>query len=129
MDITVSDEVSQEYHALVKNILCNREFLKLSLYSHHQWTTRLMHSINVSYLSWDGLVKLLRIDSLKHGISVKITDDNKIRLNFHVIVAYGVNISTIADNLVNNVKYKVEAFTGMEIEKINIMVEGVRAID
>ena len=53
----------------------------------------------------DGLVKLLRIDSLKHGISVKITDDNKIRLNFHVIVAYGVNISTIADNLVNNVKY------------------------
>lgn len=40
MDITVSDEVSQEYHALVKNILCNREFLKLSLYTHHQWTTR-----------------------------------------------------------------------------------------
>ena len=28
MDITVSDEVSQEYHALVKNILYNREFLK-----------------------------------------------------------------------------------------------------
>ena len=52
MDITVSDEVSQEYHALVNNILCNREFLKLSLYTHHQWTTRLMHSINVSYLSW-----------------------------------------------------------------------------
>ena len=26
-------------------------------------------------------------------------------------------------------RYKVEAFTGMEIEKINIMVEGVRAID
>ncbi len=52
-----------------------------------------------------------------------ITDDNKIRLNFHVIVAYGVNISTIADNLVSNVKYKVEDFTGMEIEKINIMLK------
>ena len=58
----------------------------------------------------DGLVKLLRMESLKHGISVKITEDNKIRLNFHVIVAYGVNISTIADNLVSNVKYKVEGF-------------------
>ena len=68
----------------------------------------------------DGLVKLLRRDSLQHGINVKITEDNKIRLDFHVIVAY---------NLVNNVKYKVEAFTGMEIEKINIYVEGVRAID
>ena len=77
----------------------------------------------------DGLVKLLRIDSLIHGCIVNISDDNKIRLNFHVIVAYGVNISTIADNLVNNVKYKVEAFTGMEIDKIDIYVEGVRAID
>ena len=53
----------------------------------------------------DGLVKLLRRDSLKHGINVKITEDNKIRLDFHVIVAYGVNISTIADNLVNNVLF------------------------
>ena len=68
-------------------------------------------------------------EHLKHGISVRITEDNKIRLNFHVIVAYGVNISTIADNLVSNVKYKVEAFTGMEIDKIDIYVEGVRAID
>ena len=60
----------------------------------------------------DGLVKLLRKDSLKHGISVTITEDNRIRLNFHVIVAYGVNISTIADNLVSNVKYKVEHLCG-----------------
>lgn len=77
----------------------------------------------------DGLVKLLRRDSLQHGIGVKITEENRIRLDFHVIVAYGVNISTIADNLVSNVKYKVEAFTGIDIEKINIYVEGVRAID
>ena len=77
----------------------------------------------------DGLVKLLRRDSLKHGISVTITEDNRIRLNFHVIVAYGVNISTIADNLISNVKYKVEEFTGMEIHEINIYVEGVRPID
>ena len=77
----------------------------------------------------DGLVKLLRKDSLKHGITVTISEDNKISLSFHVIVAYGVAISTIADNLISNVKYKVEAFTGMEIEKINILVEGIRAID
>ncbi|MDO4519894.1 MAG: Asp23/Gls24 family envelope stress response protein [Eubacteriales bacterium] len=77
----------------------------------------------------DGLVKLLHRDSLKHGISVRISEDNKITLDFHVIVAYGVAITTIADNLIDSVKYKVEAFTGMEIEKINIKVEGVRAID
>lgn len=76
----------------------------------------------------DGLVKLLKRDSLKHGINVVI-NDNKISLDFHVIVSYGVSISAVTDNLINNVKYKVEEFTGMEIEKINIFVEGVRVID
>lgn len=76
----------------------------------------------------DGLVKLLKKESLRHGISVSM-EDNRISLDFHVIVSYGVSISAVADNLISNVKYKVEEFTGMEIEKINIYVEGVRAID
>ncbi len=76
----------------------------------------------------DGLVKLLKKDSLKHGINVTV-NDNKISLDFHVIVAYGVSIRAVADNLIDNVKYKVESFTGLEIEKINIIVEGVRVID
>lgn len=76
----------------------------------------------------DGLVKLLRRDSLKHGINVTFYE-NKISLDFHVIVAYGVSILAVADNLISNVKYKVEQFTGMEVEHINILVEGVRVID
>ena len=64
----------------------------------------------------DGLVKLLRKDSLKHGINVSL-NDNKISLDFHVIVAYGVSIRAVSDNLIDNVKYKVEAFTGIEVER------------
>ena len=41
----------------------------------------------------DGLVKLLKKESLTHGIQVSISDENKITLNFHVIVVYGVSIS------------------------------------
>ena len=77
----------------------------------------------------DGLVKLLKKESLTHGIQVEISDENKLTINFHVIVAYGVNISTVSNNLVSTVKYKVESFTGMEVDKINIFVEGVRVID
>lgn len=77
----------------------------------------------------DGLVKLLKKDYLTHGINVVITEDNKITIDFHVIVSYGVSIRTVSDNLTETVKYKVEEFTGMEIEKINIYVEGVRVID
>ena len=36
---------------------------------------------------------------------------------------------SVADNLIDSVKYKVEEFTGLEIEKINIYVEGVKVID
>ena len=53
----------------------------------------------------DGLVKLLKMDSITRGINVSL------------------------DNLSSNVKYKVEEFTGIEIKKINIFVEGVRVID
>lgn len=77
----------------------------------------------------DGLVKLLKKDYLTHGINVLIDGDNKITIDFHVIVSYGVSISTVTDNLIETVKYKVEEFTGMEIGKINIYVEGVRVID
>ena len=77
----------------------------------------------------DGLVRLLKKESLTHGIHMEISDDNKITLDFHVIVSYGVNILSVSDNLVNNVKYKVEEFTGMKVERINIFVEGVRVID
>ncbi|MCI8489054.1 MAG: Asp23/Gls24 family envelope stress response protein [Lachnospiraceae bacterium] len=77
----------------------------------------------------DGLVKLLKRDYLTHGINVTVNDENKIIIDFHVIVSYGVSIRTVSDNLIDTVKYKVEEFTGMEIEKLNIYVEGVRVID
>lgn len=48
----MSEEISQEYLAEVRHIFADQEFLSLSQYVHHQWTNRLMHSINVSYLSW-----------------------------------------------------------------------------
>lgn len=83
-----------------------------------------MASVNVK----DGLVRLLKLDSLSTGISVVIQNSG-ISLDFHLIVAYGVNILTVSDNLISTVKYKVEEFTGLKVEKVNIFVEGVRVID
>ena len=77
----------------------------------------------------DGLVKLLKKDYLSHGINVTVDENNMINIDFHVIIAYGVSIATVSDNLIETVKYKVETFTGMKINKINIYVEGVRVID
>ena len=58
-----------------------------------------------------------------------VEGNDKITIDFHVIVAYDVNIATVTETLMSTVKYKVEAFTGMKIQKINVIVEGVRIID
>ena len=71
----------------------------------------------------DGLVKLLKRESMTKGVGVTVNEDNQITIDFHIITVYGISIATIADNLMNNVKYKVEEFTGMKVEKINIFVE------
>lgn len=84
-----------------------------------------MAAVNVK----DGIVKLLKRDYLTHGINVTIDDNNEITIDFHVIIAYGVSINTVTDNLISTVRYQVEEFTGMRIKKINIFVEGVRVID
>ena len=83
-----------------------------------------MASVNMK----DGLVSLLKKDNLEKGINVKV-ENNQISLDFHVIVSYGVSISAVCNNLLENVKYKLESFTGMKVEHINIYVEGVRVID
>lgn len=83
-----------------------------------------MASVNVR----DGFVNLLKKDNITHGIKVNVVDD-KLELDFHIIVSYGVGITTVAENLKSTVKYRVEEFTGLEIEKINIYVEGVQLID
>ena len=51
------------------------------------------------------------------------------RILLHKTIHICVSISAVADNLFSNVKYKVEEFTGMKVDKINIFVEGVRVID
>ena len=83
-----------------------------------------MASVNVK----GGLVKLLKLNDLSRGVTVHV-DNAGLTIDFHLIVAYGVNILAVSDNLISNVKYKVEEFTGFPVEKINIFVEGVRVID
>ena len=52
MDITVSCDIDAEFLGLIQNILEDCEFKKLGLYTHHLKSTRLLHSLNVSYIAW-----------------------------------------------------------------------------
>lgn len=76
----------------------------------------------------DGIVKLLKRESVSSGVNVTI-QNNKLNIGLHIIVAYGVSIAAVADNLINNVKYKVEHYTGLEVENVSVYVEAVRVMD
>ena len=77
----------------------------------------------------DGLAKLLKSDTVSRGVNVTINEDKEIDIDFHIIVAYGVNIKTVVNNLIRTVKYQVEDYTCLKVNCINVFVEGVRVID
>lgn len=83
-----------------------------------------MSSVNVK----DGVTKLLKRENVSRGVNVTVVD-NKIHIELHVIVAYGVSIRAVAQNILENVRCRVETYTGMEVDSISVAVEGVRIVD
>ena len=73
----------------------------------------------------DGLVHLLKKESLTKGVRVQMNDEY-LTINLYIIVEYGTNISAIANSLKSNVKYNVEEQIGLPVGEVNIFVEGVR---
>lgn len=83
-----------------------------------------MAAVNVK----DGVTKLLKRENAARGVNIAI-NNNRIRIELHVIVAYGVSIRAVAQNVLESVRYQLEEYTGLEVEKINVIVEGVRIVD
>ena len=83
-----------------------------------------MASVNMK----EGIVNLLKRDNVSKGVTVSV-EDNHITIEFHIIVAYGVSIAAVTENLISNVRYKVEQFTGMRVDNICVYVEGVKNLD
>ena len=73
----------------------------------------------------DSIAALLKWDSITKGIKVN-TEDEKISIDLHVIVEYGVNIKVICESIIGNVKYAVVTATGFKVGKVTVNVEGVR---
>ena len=73
----------------------------------------------------DGIVNLLKADSMTKGISITVEEGGVI-VEIHLIVEYGININTICKSIVNRVRYTIENTVGIKVNRINVRVEGVR---
>lgn len=75
---------------------------------------------------FDYLIDLLMGSSGTKGVKVHSIGD-RIFIDVSVIVKYGVSIKAVVEALKESLKYKVERFTGMIVDTINVKVMGVKA--
>ena len=77
----------------------------------------------------DSLAELLKRDAGGRGVKVT-TEGNRIYIDMYVVIKYGVSIGVsigaVAESLREAVKYKVESFTGMIVDTVNVNVIGVK---
>lgn len=73
----------------------------------------------------DGIAELLGMENISKGVEVKV-DGEEVRINLFVIVEYGTKVTEVAKNVVEKVRYVVEAMTGLKVADVKITVQGVR---
>ena len=79
----------------------------------------------VSRRFMDSVSQLLKREAGGKGVKVTTSGD-RIYIDIFVIIKFGVSISAVADSLKKAVKYKVEQFTGMIVDTVNVNIIGVK---
>ena len=73
----------------------------------------------------DTFAELFRKDAGGKGVKV-VTSGNRIYIDISVLIKYGVSIEAVAESLKEAIKYKVENFTGMIVDTVNVNVAGLK---
>ncbi len=61
-----------------------------------------------------------------YGVSVRFVK-NKLVIDLHISLMYGVNMNAVVRSIINKVGYTVEQSTGIDVEKVNVFVDSIRA--
>ena len=73
----------------------------------------------------DGIVHLLRPESMSKGVKVTYNADNTVSIELHIVVENGVNITTVCRSIMGEVKYMVNQNTGVEVREVNVCVNSI----
>ncbi len=73
----------------------------------------------------DGLAELLQRENYRRGVQARV-ESQRIIIDLYVVLEYGVRISEVAHNIMENVKFRVEKALGVPIEEVNVHVQGLR---
>ncbi|MBM6779672.1 Asp23/Gls24 family envelope stress response protein [Collinsella tanakaei] len=67
----------------------------------------------------------LGAENLTKGVSVEVTDDNRVIVNISVIIEYGSYAPAIFEDVKERVTEQLTAMTGLEVAGINLRIEDV----
>ena len=73
----------------------------------------------------DGLVHLLRKESMAKGVLVRTNDDGTISIELHIIIDQGVNIPALGASIISEVRYNVSKQTETEVREVNVIVDSI----
>jgi uncharacterized alkaline shock family protein YloU len=73
----------------------------------------------------DGLVHLLRKESMGKGVHVTFNNDNTISIELRIAVDQGVNIPVVCDSIMDQVRYHVTKGTGVDVKRIDIFIDSM----
>ena len=73
----------------------------------------------------DGLVHLLRKESMGKGVHVTYNDNETISIELHIAVDQGVNIPVVCGSIMDQVRYQVTNGTGVEVKRVDIFVDSM----
>lgn len=76
----------------------------------------------------DGIAELLKKENYSRGIVVR-SNNEKVDIDIHVVVAFGVKISEVCHSIQTKVKFVLEETLGISINTINILVQGVKMLE
>lgn len=64
-------------------------------------------------------------ENLTKGVSVEVTDDNRVIVNISVIIEYGAYAPAIFEDVKERVVERLGAMTGLEVAGVNLRIEDV----
>ena len=74
----------------------------------------------------DGLVHLLRRESMAKGVKVFYnSDDDSVSIELHIIVDNGVNLTAVCRSIMSEVRYVVTNATGVAVRSVDVCVDSM----
>lgn len=73
----------------------------------------------------DGIAKILPASRLRRGVVVKPSDEG-LHVDLYVVIEYGTNISTVSQNLTDQVTFALTEYARVPIASVEVHVEDVK---